>query len=180
MALYESETFDNLTQALWEYGEEVKDLYQRRLAADGKKATGNLINNISVKVSYKGLNYVVYLELEDYFKYVEEGAPAHWPPRDKILDWIKVKPILPTPDENGKLPTQETLAFLISRAMAGKSPNQANLKNPEGGIKAGHQLRDTIQAVNNYYMPILQEALEKDFDLYSIKIFDSINKMIRI
>ena len=176
----ESEVFENLTQALWSYGEEVKQLYQKRLLLDGKKATGNLINNIEVKVAYQGLNFVVYLDLEDYFRYVEEGAKAHWPPREAILDWIRVKNILPTPDENGHLPTQESLAFLISRAMAVESPNQANLKNPDGGILPGYQLRDTIEAVNRYYLPILQDALQKDFDSYSIKIYESINKMIKL
>ena len=176
----DNEIFENLTQALWAYGEEVKQLYQKRLLADGKKATGDLINNIQVKVAYQGLYFVVYLELEDYFKFVEEGAKAHWPPKQAILNWINVKPILPTPDEKGHLPTPDTLAFLIGRAMAGKSPNQENLKNPEGGILPGYQLRDTIEAVNRYYLPILQEALEKDFDSYSIKIYETINKMVQI
>lgn len=161
--------FENLMLALDEYGQSVKDLYQKRLLSDNKKATGNLINNIQCKIAYQGTNYVVFLELEDYWKYVEEGRKAgKFPPVNKILDWIKIKPVLPTPMENGKLPTEEQLAFLISRKIANE------------GIPAGNQLAETVQDINRIYLPKLQEALQKDFDLYTIKAFNAVGKMIKI
>lgn len=163
------DTFENLMLALDEYGQAVKDLYQKRLLADDKKATGNLIDSVQCKIAYQGMNYVVFLELADYWKYVEDGRKAgKFPPVNKILDWIKVKPVLPTPMENGKLPTEEQLAFLISRKIANE------------GIEAGHQLAETVQDINRIYLPKLQEAIQKDFDLYTLKIFKDVGKMMKI
>lgn len=163
------ESFENLLQVLYEYGEAVRDIYKDRLLADGKRATGKLIKNVQAFVAYEGTEAVVYLQLEDYWKYVENGRkPGRWPPRQKILDWIRIKPILPRPNENGKLPTQEQLAFLIQRKIGTK------------GIPAGNQLKETIESINNQYLPLLQEALERDFTAYALSVYGDINKMIRI
>lgn len=164
----EDNIFENIMLALDEYGQAVKDLYQKRLLADDKKATGNLIDSVQCKIAYQGTEFAVFLELADYWKYVEGGAKPHWPPKDKILEWIKAKPVLPRPLDNGKLPTDNQLAFLISRKIA------------RDGIKAGNQLAETVEDINRQYMPILQEALQKDFDAYTIKIFKKVGKMIKI
>lgn len=162
-------TFDRLTEALWEYGEAVRDLYQKRLLSDGKKASGNLINNIQTLVAYKGTEFVVYLELEDYWRWVEDGRkPGKFPPEEAILSWIKAKPVLPTPDSNGKLPTEKQLSFLIRRKIARE------------GTPAGHQLKETIESINSKYIPILQEALQQDFDTYVMKTFKDVGRMIKI
>lgn len=163
--------FERTLQALDDYGQEVKQLYQARLMSDGKKATGNLINNINVLIanSPMGLEYEVFLQLEDYYRYVEKGRKkGKFPPVDKILEWISVKPVVKRPMKNGKLPTDQQLSFLIGRKIA------------RDGIKEGNQLRDTIEAVNRYYMPILQKALEEDWNEYSIYILKDIDRMIKI
>lgn len=163
--------FTRLMEALDDYGQEVKRLYQARLISDGKKATGNLINNINVLIANTamGLEYEVFLQLEDYWKYVEKGRRAgKFPPVDKILEWIRVKPIVPRPMANGKLPTENQLAFLIGRKIA------------RDGIPAGNQLMDTVEAVNAYYMPRLEKALKEDWEEYSIYVLKDIDKMIRI
>lgn len=165
----EDNLFDNLMNALDDYGQAVKDLYQKRLLADNKKATGNLINNIECKIAYQGTTFTVFLELEDYWRYVEEGRKAgKFPPVDEILEWVKIKPDLLTPMENGKSPTEEQLAFLISRKIANE------------GIPAGNQLAETVTDINRQYLPILQEAIQKDFDTYTMKIFSEVGKMIKI
>lgn len=170
--------FDNVIRLLNEYSEEVKRLYKERLEKDGKRATGALIDNIETEVRYNNLSFKVVMSLADYWKYIEDGTRAHWPPRDAILKWIKAKPIIPTPDSRGKLPTDNQLAFLISRAMAGLSPNQEKLHNPEGGIVAGKQLAKTVEELNARYLPLLQEALQADFDSYAIYIFkDTVSKL---
>ena len=175
----ESEIFENLMNVLAEYGEEVKRLYQARLLADDKKATGNLINHIEVPIAYKGTEIVVYLKMEDYWKYVEKGiAPAGkygnpgWKAYPFIYDWVGIKPAFKgkfkLPGEKKDLPTQSQLAYLITR------------KIKDEGIKPGNQLEETLQAINNKYIPLLQEAIEKDFDKYALYVFKDINKMIRI
>lgn len=162
-------TFEGLNEALNEYVEEVRYLYRNRLILDDKYATGKLIQNIKTYVKNKGMGYEVGLYLEDYWKYVEEGRkPGKFPPVDKILDWIKIKPVLADKDRNGRVPTPKQLAFLIGRKIA------------EEGIDAGHQLKETVQQVNARWLPRLQEALQKDFELYAIKVMNAAGKMIRI
>lgn len=158
--------FDNLLNALSEYKNAVAVHYKDRLVADDKKATGQLINSISTEIKVGSDTFEVVLNVVDYFKYVEEGRkPGKFPPVDKILSWIKVKPVIPRPI-NGKLPTEQQLAFLIGRKIATE------------GIEAGHQLRDTVQDINAQFVPRLQEALEKDFETYAIYIFNKIGNLV--
>ena len=78
-----------------------------------------------------------------------------------------IQTILPTP-KNGHLPTQEQLAWAISK------------KIEKVGIKPGHQLAETVEALNRQYIPLIQEAVERDFDKYAIYVLKDIDKMIRI
>ena len=157
--------FDNLLNALSEYKNAVAVHYKDRLVADDKKATGQLINSISTEIKVGSDTFEVVLNVVDYFRYVEEGRkPGKFPPVDKILSWIRVKPVIPRPI-NGKLPTEQQLAFLIGRKIATE------------GIEAGHQLRDTVQAINAEYIPKLEQALQEDFDAYAIKVYDKIGSL---
>lgn len=154
---------DALVEVLQEYGNEVRNLYQDRLILHGHIATGNLLNKVEAVVDVNGTKYEVSLDhLEEYWKWVEYDTKPHWPPRDAILKWIQVKPIIPRPDKKGRIPTPETLAFLISRAMAGKSPNQLLLKNPFGGTTGTHELEEAISALNAKYRDKIIYALTED------------------
>ena len=157
---------ENVVATLKEYANSAAALYKEKLIADDKKATGRLIDSISTQVTTSnGLVYDVTMTLVDYWRYVEEGRkPGKFPPPDAILKWIKVKPVIPRP-MNGKLPTEKQLAFLIGRKIATE------------GIEAGHQLKDTVEALNAEYIPKLEKALQKDFDTYAIQIFDKVGKM---
>ena len=158
--------FDNLLNALSEYKNAVAVHYKDRLVADDKKATGQLINSISTEIKVGSDTFEVVLNVVDYFRYVEEGRkPGKFPPVDKILSWIRVKPVIPRPI-NGKLPTEQQLAFLIGRKIATE------------GIEAGHQLRDTVQAINAEFIPKLEAALQEDFDAYVIKVYDKIGNLV--
>ena len=157
--------FDNLLNALSEYKNAVAVHYKDRLVADDKKATGQLINSISTEIKVGSDTFEVVLNVVDYFKYVENGRkPGKFPPVDKILSWIRVKPVIPRPI-NGKLPTEQQLAFLIGRKIATE------------GIEAGHQLKDTVEAINAEYIPRLEQALQEDFDAYAIKVYDKIGSL---
>lgn len=158
--------FDNLLNTLSEYKNAVAVRYKDRLAADDKKATGQLINSISTEIKVGSGTFEVVLNVVDYFKWVENGRkPGKFPPVDKILSWIKAKPVIPRPI-NGKLPTENQLAFFIGRKIATE------------GIEAGHQLKDTVQAINAEYNPKLEQALQEDFDAYAIKVYDRIGKLV--
>lgn len=94
--------------------DELMYAYASAIIDSGHSASGDLALNQEKVVSYDGRYFKISLSLEDYWKYLEEGTRPHFPPLDKIREWIRVKPILPRAI-NGKLPTQEQLAYLIGR-----------------------------------------------------------------
>lgn len=143
---------NNFKKVLKEYSQEVVSNYKESLLNDDRKATGNLINSINYTISINGNEYDVFLNLEDYWKFVENDTKPHWPPINAILNWIRVKPVLPTENRNGKLPTEEQLAFLISRKIS------------EEGTKGTHNLERTLDALNGFYMAKFEEALMEDLD----------------
>lgn len=123
---------NDLTQ-IKQLASEFAQAYKQSLVADNKVASGSLTKNIKSRVKYDGKWLEIILSLEDYWKYVEYGRkPGKFPPIDKIRNWILIKPILPRPLSNGKLPTTNQLAYLISRKIATK------------GIKPTYALRDSI------------------------------------
>lgn len=147
MELYD---FTNLIQVLQEYANEVVDTYKNELHKDGHKATGKLISSVHHIFTINSNSIQVDLSLEDYWKYVEKGRKAgKMPPINKILDWIKIKPVIPRPF-NGKLPTQKQLAYLISRKIGRE------------GIEDGNELTNTLQKTNNKWLQRIEDALDKD------------------
>lgn len=141
--------FTNLQNALAQYAKAIEDQYKTNLEASGRRATGNLITSINTKVDVDGSLFEITMDLEDYWYYVENGRSAgKFPPVSKILEWIRVKPILPYPDSRGKLPTENQLAFLIGRKIANE------------GFEGTNDLEHTIEAVD--YETIIEEALDKD------------------
>ena len=163
--------FTNLFNTLNEYCEKFKDLYVENLKNDDRVASGQLINNVKTEVKAGNDTFEVVLQVADYYQWLENGRKAgKFPPVDAILDWIKVKNILPTPDKNGKLPTEKQLAFLIGRAI------KENGTIKDKGYDGGHYVKKTMEALNTEYINRLHEALQKDFDEYSIKIWNGIDK----
>lgn len=96
-----------------------------RLASDGSNATHTLSNSIKDIVKVDDKYITVSIQLEDYWKYLENGRKAgKFPPVEKIKEWIKVKPVIPYSKDNNKLPSENQLTFLIGRKISkGTSPN---------------------------------------------------------
>lgn len=90
-------------------------IYKQQL--QNNKTTGSLANTASYMTKFDGRYLTISLNLQDYWKYVEDGTKPHFPPIEDILQWIKVKPVLPRKCK-GKLPTQKQLAYLISRKIS--------------------------------------------------------------
>ena len=113
-------SFDNRAAALNKYGAAVCEAYRKELRDMGKDASGLLSQSVRYTVDHGNAMYRVDLSLQEYWKYVEYGRRplSRFPPLDKILEWIKVKPVVPRPFDNGKLPTEKQLAFLIGRKIA--------------------------------------------------------------
>lgn len=145
--------FDNVRKVLNEFGNLLVDTYRDKLTKEKVNASKTLYNSISYIVEGNGTNFVVKLKLEDYYKYVENGRKAgKFPPINKIEKWVEIKPVIPRPMANGKLPTTKQLAFLISRKIALE------------GIKPRPLLQQSIDEVFDEIKERLEEALIKDIE----------------
>lgn len=156
-----NELFDPtaLVDILRELGENVREGYVNKLIRNGRPTTENtLASTVTSTVEVNGTTYSVVLNLQEYWKYVEEGTRPHWPPPSAILHWIEVKPVIPRPDEKGRIPTPKQLAYLIGRKIARE------------GTKGTHDLRETTDTLLGYYEDRIKEALETDCLRYIEKV----------
>lgn len=157
--LISNEILQNFLSTLDEYAEKAKELYKRKLTDKGINASYKLLNSVETVVRRNDDEFTVVINLEPYWIFVENGrGPGKFPPIDKILEWIRVKPVIPYSDNRGRLPTEEQLAFLISRKIA------------EQGTEGKHILAETITELNSIYLPKLQRALDEDFNRFSYEI----------
>ena len=111
----------------------------------------NSISRIYLTQVEKHTAIELYLDLADYYYYIENGRSAgRFPPVDKILQWIHAKPILPR-EIDGKLPTEQQLAYLIGRKIANE------------GFEGSHDLENTKNSLEAEFTERIKEALEQDF-----------------
>ena len=154
--------FTNLANILTQYAIDVRNNYQDKLIRSDRIASGKLLNSVNYRTIFNGNEYEVYLTLEDYWKFVEAGVngteknvgspfsfKGEFVNTDAILNWIRVKPVLPRPS-NGKLPTPEGLAWAISRTMA------------KEGMEGSHDLEETLEELNEKYEVLIMDAIDKD------------------
>lgn len=165
--------FDNLMATLEEYAQEVRNTYQDRLITKDRVASGKLLNSIEYGVNYNGVEYEVTLTLEKYWKYIEYGVRGKenttspfpnpgWGAYPHILEWVKVKPVLPRP-KKPRIKRPETLAGAITAAI---------VKN---GIKPGEEMKDALEEVNERYKQKLVIALRKDLEVIMKVMVGGIN-----
>lgn len=143
-------TFNNLQSVLAEFGNELCAKYKDKLTQDNRIASGKLISSVNSKVVVNGNEFVVELSLEGWWKYIEYGTRPHMPPVNKILEWVRVKRILPTPMSNGKLPTEKQLSWMIAK------------KIERVGTEGTPNLTDSIYETLNEYEMKIEEAIDKD------------------
>lgn len=157
--LISNDILQNFLATLDEYAREAKEVYKRKLMEKDINASYTLLNSVETTVKRNDDVFTVSISLEDYWYYVENGRkPGRFPPIDKILEWIKVKPVIPYTDSRGRLPTEEQLAFLIARKIA------------EQGTEGRHVLYETVEELNRAYLPKLQQALDNDFNRFYYEI----------
>lgn len=151
----------NTYNVITQYINDVRDLYMNKLQQPdingwNRIATGNLINSVKTVINIDGSTIEAALQLDECWKFIEFGSQPegefkqHWPPVDAIKNWIKIKPVLPRPDKNGKLPTTDQLAFLIGR------------KIYEKGTTPYRYLQQSIDEVNKYYEQEIENAIALD------------------
>ena len=153
--------FPNLQSVMEEYIKELKMEYENKLLDNDHVASWNLINNIEIVTHFQGQDYWIGFNLQDYWKYIEYGTKPHFPPVNKLMEWIKIKPVLPRPNKNGKLPTTKQLAYLIGRKIS------------KVGTKGTYDLSESNRTINQKYEELIQMALDED-------VTDAIDGIIKI
>lgn len=139
-------------EVLKEYAIELRNTLQDSYINDDRIATGDLLNSVEYIIEKDNRQIEVSLQLEEWWKYVEEDTKPHFPPPDAMLNYIKAKPILPKPDNNGKLPTPNQLAYLIGRKIS------------EVGTTGTHNVRDTVRLINERYEEKIGQAISEDIN----------------
>lgn len=143
----------NLKEALETYGQVLEEQYREQIASTGAFASGKLFDSVHHIVTVDDHTIDLSLSLEDYWKYVEEGrGPGKFPPLDKIEEWIRIKPVAPYPDSQGRVPSNKQLAFLIGRKIA------------EEGTEGRHLLDNAIESTQDW-MEIIEQAISKDIEM---------------
>lgn len=143
-------TFDNLTALLNDYGQRAEAYYREKLANDKHNATHTLSESVHYQLKRDGSLFSVSLDLAKYWYWLEDGRkPGKFPPVDKILEWVRVKPIVPL-STMPRVRAEKSLAYLIGRKIATK------------GIPATHTLRESVRRVDNELLDKMGDAISKD------------------
>lgn len=137
---------------------EFVQLLKQTITSNGTNSSGDLSKSIKSIVKQKGKWIEISISLEDYWKYVEYGTRPHFPPIEAIKKWIKVKPILPRPLKNGKLPTENQLAFLIARKIS-----KVGTK-PQPFLEPTIKQFDLINKVYEIVTKAIEEQINKEID----------------
>ena len=147
-----------LQKVLQDFATDIRDRYRDVLANNDHIASRKLVDSIKTQVVVGDNYYEVTMTLEDYWKYVENDTKPHFPPPEKILQWIRIKPIFPRPDSLDRKPTENQLAYLIGRKIYNE------------GTKGSHDLEKTKDALLPFYMDRLSIALGRDMENYIRKL----------
>ena len=151
--------FENTAKTIQDYAERFIEVYRGRLEGFGYE-NGKLYKTLNYSISNEGIDWVVTIHLEDYWKYIEDGRRpgAKMPPVEAIKKWIEYKKILPRPIQlkSGKtvIPSTQQLAFLIARSIG------------KNGIEARPIARETVDQLNNEFVSILKSSIQRDIHQY--------------
>lgn len=158
--------FTELRQVLEDLANDIRDNYKEHLQFNDRYTergvpsgySERLIDSVKTQVVAGDRAWEVTMTLNDYWKYVESDTRPHWPPVDKILEWVEIKPVIPRPDSNGRIPSPKSLAFLIGRSIA------------KYGTKGSHDLEKTKDGVIPMYRERIAAALGHDMENYIRKL----------
>lgn len=161
-------SFPRTEAVLKQLAEDVKAGYIDQLNKHGhptRYGENRLSDTITTKVTIDGKSFTASLQMNRYWEYLEEGTgPArgraqYWPPSSAIARWIEVKPVIPRPDGNGRIPSPRQLTYLISR------------KIHDVGTKGTHGLKTARDAIIPLYIERIENALTEDVGDYILKLF---------
>ena len=156
--------FPNLVKVLDAYGKTLVENYRQGLESGDHIATGNLYRSVRSEVTYEGQSFLVEFRMPEYGEYLEQGTKPHFPPLDAIENWVRVKRIAPRRDDQGRLPTERQLAFLIARKIS-----------EDGTERTG--IYETANALTlNEFNARIDDAIQKDLELNLEDIIKILNQ----
>ena len=140
-----------VANVLTQYKVELEELLKRKLMDKGNVASGDLLASIHTRLEVNGTSYEVWLDCLKYLKFLDQGTRKHCPPEEPIIRWVQEKR-LPTREYTGdkSLPTEKQLSFLIRRKIS------------EEGTLPNFVYVETIQELNEKYIPLVEQALTND------------------
>lgn len=140
--------------------------YKAEIVNANAVATGTLANfSHDVEMRENGMSVV--FNLPDYWYYIEEGRQPTQNPGDgtvleRIRQWIDDKGIVPVPGADGRIPTKDALAYLITRKI-----HKFGYFDIDGQHSQGkHLLRNTLE--NN------QQILDDLVNTYALAINETV------
>lgn len=151
--------FENVRKVLEDYADWVAKHYKANLLDSDRNASGKLSSSIRAYVEAGDRWFEVRMDLEKYWEYVEYNTRPHFPPVEAIQKWIDIKPVIPRPDSQGRIPTTKQLAFLIARKIS------------QVGTRGIPDLGDVEDRADEYFRPRLEEALQADVGAYITRVF---------
>ena len=161
-------SFPRTVEVLGHLADDVRAGYIDQLKKHGhptRYGTDRLSDTITTQVEVDGKKFTASLNMNFYWEYLEEGTgpgrgrDKYWPKSSAIAKWIEVKPVIPRPDDNGRIPTPKQLTFLISR------------KIHDEGTEGTHGFQTTRDAVLPMYYEKIEQALAEDIGDYIWKVF---------
>lgn len=132
--------------------------YKKAIQDEGHTASAQLEKTATYKIKWDGRYFELSFNLESYWKYLESGTKPHFPPVDKIEEWIRVKRIVPV-GINSRVPSTRQLAYLISREISinGTKPTKLLQKTIDSSD-------DLINAIADRLLDLMNEEINKEIE----------------
>ena len=158
--------FTELQKVLQDLANDIRDNYKEHLEFNDRYTEKGppsgyqqrLIDSVKTQVVMGDRAWEITMTLNDYWKYVEDDTKPHFPPLNKIMEWVQIKPVIPRPDAYGRIPSQESLAYLIGRSIS------------KHGTKGSHDLESVKDGVIPWYKEKIAAALGHDMEHYIRKV----------
>ena len=137
--------------------DQIVEIYRAQLDEKNINASGKLRDTVETVVEIRGNKIVISLNLQDYWKFVEEGRPpGGYPPPNLIENWVKIKPVIPDA-RSGKIPSDRQLVYLISRKIAtkgyeGRFPLKTTLEDPKMNNIIQDIKNEIVTQINQYLL----------------------------
>lgn len=185
----------HLQDVLMRYGQYFIEQARKNLGKNKSYASGTLGDTMSPVVEINGNSFKVYVSIQTYWDYVENGRrPGKFPPPNRIKEWIRVKPIKPKPLKD----PVESMSYALQKSIAKKRPGK---KAPprkvlvdwieKKGIKPrelpttdqlayliGHKIAKEGTKPQPFFQPALDEANAHFKDMIDYAILEDIDEWI--